>query len=394
MPTPVVTIFVRHAADCRFRDDETFKQCRCRKHLRWSHAGEQYRKSAKARSWSEAEKAKRRVEEQFDSGRTPEQAAAAAVTEDRKTLETAVQTFVAGKANQGLTEKLVNKFKLELARLERFMSKRSRFFPAEMTLEDLEAYRSTWPSVYKSGLTQKRVQNRLNEFLRYCYDEKLIDRVPRLKPIKADGPPTLPLEDSQYETLLKHIPDVFKNDQPSQPKRVHALIQLMRHSGLAIRDAVTLERDELQHDAKKKLYRVVTSRQKTGTHVSVPIPDDIAKELLTVLNGNPRYFFWTGNGKEESAVTDWQTDLRKLFRAAFPIPKDHPRYCKCHPRHPHQLRDTFAVNLLKDGVPLEEVSKLLGHTSIVTTERSYAPWVQSRQDRLDSLVTATWKKRR
>src|SRR6185312_385432 len=122
-----------------------------------------------------------------------------AVPEDRKTLSMAVKVFVTGKGNQGLTEKLINKFKLELRRLEEFMTKRSRFFPAEITLEDLEAYRGTWPEIYKSGLTQKRVQNRLNEFLHYCYDEKLMDRVPRLRPIKADGPPTLPLDDAQYK---------------------------------------------------------------------------------------------------------------------------------------------------------------------------------------------------
>ena len=38
--------------------------------------------------------------------------------------------------------------------------------------------------------------------------------------------------------------------------------------------------------------------------------------------------------------------------------------------HPHQLRDTFAVGLLEQGVPLEEVSKLLGHESIKTTEKT------------------------
>jgi site-specific recombinase XerD len=58
----------------------------------------------------------------------------------------------------------------------------------------------------------------------------------------------------------------------------------------------------------------------------------------------------------------------------------------------HRLRDTFAVDLLQKGVPLEEVSKLLGHESIKTTERHYAKWVKGRQDRLDSLVSATWTK--
>ncbi|SRR6266849_6378392 len=58
--------------------------------------------------------------------------------------------------------------------------------------------------------------------------------------------------------------------------------------------------------------------------------------------------------------------------------------------HPHQLRDTFAVSLLEKGVPLEEVSKLLGHESIKTTEKYYAKWVKARQDRLDALVVGTW----
>jgi site-specific recombinase XerD len=55
----------------------------------------------------------------------------------------------------------------------------------------------------------------------------------------------------------------------------------------------------------------------------------------------------------------------------------------------HRLRDTFAVDLLEKGVPLEEVSKLLGHESIKTTERHYSKWVKGRRDRLDNLVTAT-----
>jgi integrase len=54
------------------------------------------------------------------------------------------------------------------------------------------------------------------------------------------------------------------------------------------------------------------------------------------------------------------------------------------------LRDTFAVDLLEKGVPLEEVSKLLGHESIKTTERHYSKWMKGRQDRLDNLVTESW----
>jgi site-specific recombinase XerD len=99
-------------------------------------------------------------------------------------------------------------------------------------------------------------------FLRYCFNAKMIDRLPELSAIKVDQPPTLPLSDHQYERLLTVIPEEFP--APDKAKRVHALVRLMRHSGLAIQDAVTLEPHEIQKDEKKDLYRVETSRQKTG----------------------------------------------------------------------------------------------------------------------------------
>ena len=195
----------------------------------------------------------------------------------------------------------------------------------------------------------------------------------------------MPLTKKEYERLLKTIPDTFSGHHrflPQKAATVRALVQLMRWSGLAIRDAVTLRRDEIIFDKPKGLYRIVTARQKTGTHVSVPIPLKIAKELLAVLNGNEVYVFWSGNGQEQSAVTHWQDDMRTLFKAAG--------IASAGNMLSHRLRDTFAVDLLEKGVPLEEVSKLLGHESIKTTERHYAKWVKGRQDRLDKLVTATW----
>lgn len=39
----------------------------------------------------------------------------------------------------------------------------------------------------------------------------------------------------------------------------------------------------------------------------------------------------------------------------------------------HDLRRTFGYNLIKQEKPIYEVSKLLGHTNVSTTERHYAP---------------------
>jgi integrase/recombinase XerD len=372
---PSITIFIRHAASCKYRDDETWRRCNCRKHLRWSQDGKQYRRSAATRSWEQAETERHRLEEQFAAGAKP-----MAVTDDtRKTVARAVELFLLEKRTEGINGGVLKKYERELERLKAFSEARSKFFPADIDKELLTEYRATWDALYPSSATRQQVQARVRRFLRFCHEAGWIERLPKLSPIKVDEPPTLPLSQAEYNQLLATVPKTF---EAAKAQRVRALIQLMRHSALAIRDAVTIERGELVHDAKKKIYRVATSRQKTGTPVSVPLPSDVAKEILTVLNGNPRYVFWNGNGLEQSAVTNWQHDLRALFRATF---GEDTHFT------PHCLRDTAAVEWLSAGIPLEEVSKLLGHTSVKTTEKSYSPWVTARQDRLDALVVATWK---
>lgn len=55
--------------------------------------------------------------------------------------------------------------------------------------------------------------------------------------------------------------------------------------------------------------------------------------------------------------------------------------------HPHRFRDTFSVSLLEKGENLHTVQLLLGHTSIKTTEKHYAPFVESFQRVLDAATS-------
>lgn len=377
MTVPSITIFVRHTPTCKYRDDETWRRCNCRKHLRWSADGEQFRRSANTRSWEGAETERRKLEEKFAVGAKPTEVGAS----ERKTTARAVELFLSEKRTEGINGGVLKKYERELARFKDFLEARSKFFPADIDKEVLTEYRATWQESYPSSATRQQVQARVRRFLRFCQDAGWMDRIPKLSPIRVNEPPTMPLSVKEYTELLEKIPSLFDGEKA---KRVRALVQLMRHSGLAIRDAVTLERSEMVTDVKKKLTRVTTARQKTGTHVSVPLPPAVAAEVTAAKNGNPRYIFWNGNGLEQSAVTNWQHDLRTLFRAAF---GDDTNFT------PHCLRDTAAVEWLTAGIPMEHVSKLLGHASVKTTEKSYAPWVKGRQDYLDSLVVGTWGKK-
>ena len=43
----------------------------------------------------------------------------------------------------------------------------------------------------------------------------------------------------------------------------------------------------------------------------------------------------------------------------------------------HDIRRTFGYRLILNGMPIYHVSKLLGHSSVITTERHYAPLIAS-----------------
>jgi integrase/recombinase XerD len=126
-------------------------------------------------------------------------------------------------------------------------------------------------------------------------------------------------------------------------------------------------------DAKLRLYT-----QKTGTHVHCPLPEFVVQELDSIPKRSEHYWFWTGNCKRKTAVSDWQGRLQTLFADA-----------EVSEGHAHCFRDTFAVELLLGGVPLERVSILLGHTSIKITEKHYSPWIR---EQVEADVRRTWAK--
>jgi integrase/recombinase XerD len=370
--SPVITIFVRHTLGCKWAGEEFAKSCKCRKHFRWSHDGKQFRRKAGTRSWAEAEELKRTLEAQLSGKPLPE-------TQAGLLLADAIDTFDANKEAQGVKPRVRAMYTRELKRLCDFSERHNRLTVAQaLTLENLIELRATWNAVYKSSYSRSVVQKHLNHFLRFCYNAGWIARIPRLSTIKVDEPETLPLSEKEYKAILK-----------ASAGKIRVLIELMRWSGLAIRDASTLKREDVLQDKKTGVYKIVRDRIKTGTPLYIPIPGNLAGKLAAVAGGNDAFVFWD---RQSSTSSEYRhagymgEQIAKAFTAAKVESDGH--------MISHRLRATFAVDLLQKGVPLEHVSKLLGHKSVTTTERHYAKWVKGRQELLDSVVAASWQRKK
>ena len=153
---------------------------------------------------------------------------------------------------------------------------------AEIKPVHLERFRNTWND---GPLARKKKQERINGFFFYCMRMGWIHQNPALMlgKIKASEPPTdyFPKEefDHIFATTYRYQPK-GPNEGASQAECLRTLILLMRWSGLAIRDAVTLERHRLNDRGDLLLYRA-----KTGHPVYVPLPEQVAVALRNIPPG-------------------------------------------------------------------------------------------------------------
>jgi integrase len=111
--------------------------------------------------------------------------------------------------------------------------------------------------------------------------------------------------------------------------------------------------------------------------VYVKIPPDVAERLRAHENVHPGYFFWN----ERSGAKSHAASMGNLLRAAY-------KKAGITPRGAHRLRDTFAVEYLNAWGRIQDLSVLLGHSNLATTERHYAPWDKHRQKQLNQAVDA------
>ena len=286
-------------------------------------------------------------------------------------IEDACAAFINDCEVRKLSQTSVGKYKLLTEELKAEFQGREI---ASLTVLEVRQYREKWQL---APISSRKKLERLKTFFRFCIDNEWIKTNPAasLKPPQARLTPTLPFTNEEIEKILwaTEVYPIKGIHGEANRLRMRAFVNLLRYSGLRIRDAVTLSTDKL-HGGKLLLYT-----QKTGTPVFIPLPESLVEELHKV-NPGGEYFFWSGNGLPKSAVADWQRSLGKLFKLAG------------IKGHAHRFRDTFSVNLLQSGVPLESVSILLGHASIKTTEKHYAPWVKSRQIHLEESIKKTWEK--
>jgi integrase/recombinase XerD len=300
-------VYVRHTADCPKRGDRFWRRCRCPKWLRGTVAGHEVRKSAKTRSWERAEAKAREIEQRSASKST------------RVTIAAAVKAYLKDERGRLLADSSTSQSTtLFEKQFLPWIDTEGLKYIDELAVPVLTDFRaSLTQTLGNNANTARRKQQRISGFFWFCIRSGWIEKNPArlLKAIKVKQKPTDYFTRPEFEKIVDATYAYGDwqggHDFSHRQERLRAFVLVMRWAGISIRDTATLERRRLRSDGKLFLYRA-----KTGVPVYVPLPPDVVDVLRRIPNGNPRYFFWSGNGKADTAKKDWDRSLRLLFKTA------------------------------------------------------------------------------
>jgi integrase/recombinase XerD len=345
----VLTLYRRHLADCPHKKKgRGWKRCGCPVWFQGMVEGRRVRESLDTRNWEVA--AKKVLS--WEAGKEKE---------ERITIGEAVRRFLDDCVARSLKNASIKKYRVILEKLKDFSARRNLTYVQELDGERVRKFREEWNLAPISAM---KSLERVKVFFRAAQNWGWILKNPTvgIKNPQVRQCPTLSFSEEELERIRGAC----------NTEKHRLMVEVLVYTGLRISDVMRLGPDCLRDG------NIFLHTAKTGVAVSVPIPEWLSEKLAKL---DAPYWFWNREGESsiETATGNARRAFRKIFRRASVN------------GHLHRFRDTASVRWLLGGVPLEEVSILLGHSSVRITERHYAPFVKERQVRLEELVRASWK---
>lgn len=209
---------------------------------------------------------------------------------------------------------------------------------SKVTKEDLRSYRLWLEKRCRTSLTVRHILADAKCLFRWCEDSGWLDRSPvprKLLPKVQERPPDR-LPDADVEAIL------------SVPEPYAFIARLGLGTGLRWGELVRAQSSDLERSQSAEggdQGVLVVHQTKSGKVRRVPLARSLWAELRMRV------------GKFLPIEDAW--GFTRMVR----------RYSGVEKFHPHQMRHTFACRWLERGGSLAALQQILGHSSIVTTQR-------------------------
>jgi integrase len=288
-------------------------------------------------------------------------------------------------AAQDIKPRTLAQHRRVLESLIAYCQERKVFHAADLTVDLLESFKSE--GLPGTAATTKKTSNaKLRVFLKAAFRREWIPQslADKVTPFHAEYGVKQPYTDEEVTAMLDACVQMQggRYAYTKHPDTFRLLMELMLETGMRVSDAIKFDPQKVVKGSKLWSYsfRMVKRRKSDKPKiVQVFIGARLKKAIDACTWLSPKLPFHYGDfANEDYLPSQVYFRMQTLGKLA-----------KMEDCRPHRLRDTFAVRKLLAGLGLDEVSRLLGHSSTAVTEQFYGAWCLSRRDRLESRVAET-----
>lgn len=256
-----------------------------------------------------------------------------------------VRKFIATKKLEGKSERTLRRYQPELEKLVSFLNK--RLF--DVGPYDLRLYLSLYKE--RRGVSNRTLENMrktISTFFGWLHDEGLIGQNPAraVKQIKYDKvvrKPFTPVEREKLKNACTFLRDL-------------ALSEFLYASGLRVSEVASLDQHSIDF-ATREATVIGKGGKERRFYLSEICTEYLQQYLGSRTDNNPALFV----GLKEPH--------RRLTKEGIEyIVKDLGRRAGVNNVHPHRFRRTLATDLVRKGVPIQDVAQILGHSDLRTTQ--------------------------
>jgi molybdate transport system regulatory protein len=163
------------------------------------------------------------------------------------------------------------------------------------------------------------------------------------------------LTEDELDRLTYEFQQWFEKTRGVVRSRYWLVFLFLRYTGARITEVLSID-ETRDIDFKNSTVRLITLKRinKAKQHRVIPIPDRLISEYLRVVKLFPSI--------EQKAFKLKKNNFLIVFK----------KLCKkanipAKIAHPHVLRHTRAIELIRNGIPVTAVQTILGHSSLNTT---------------------------
>ena len=255
-----------------------------------------------------------------------------------------LQMFLERFLQNGKSEGTVEQYRFHLSRLLSYIGKNVE----DISDDDLVEYIHKYKSLRKaSNRYLNNIRLVFNSFFRWLQRRKVILRNP------VDG-----LEPIKYRQEIKKpfsAEEMEKVRCACKQERDMAIVEFLYSSAVRVSELCQLNRDEICWESDDVLVLGKGNKERE-VYLNARAHLHLKKYLENRMDDNPALF--VGGKSPHKRLT--RSGVRNILRA---IGKE----AGVEKVHPHRFRRTSATDLLRMGMPIEQVQELLGHTKIETT---------------------------